>query len=249
MDRYIYLAMTGAQQLLQQQAVATSNLANASTTGYKAETTAFRVAPLVGGPGLPTRAYGVTSTTGADFAPGAVQPTGRDLDVAIEGAGFLAVQALDGTEAYTRNGSLTLTADGELRTRNGLVVLGEGGPITVPPDARITIGRDGTISATTSGDGGSTVAVVGKLKLVNPETSALARGGDGLFRLRNGADAEADPAVVVTAGALEGSNVNAVSAMVDMINLARQFELTMKLLQHADSNEQRATQLIGGSAG
>lgn len=249
MDRLIYLAMTGAQQLLQQQAVATANLANANTTGYKAETTAFRVAPIVGGPGLPTRAFGVASTTGADFGAGAIEPTGRDLDVAVEGAGFLAVQALDGSEAYTRNGSFTLSPEGELRTRSGLTVLGEGGPIAVPADARITIGRDGTVSATSEGAGGSTTAVVGRLKLVNPETGALARGPDGLFRMKGGATADADPAVVVTAGALEGSNVNPVSAMVDMINLARQFEMTMKLLQHADSNEQRATQLIGGSGG
>ncbi|GIK86625.1 MAG: flagellar basal-body rod protein FlgF [Burkholderiales bacterium] len=249
MDRYIYLAMTGAQQLLQQQAVAASNLANASTSGYKAETTAFRVAPLVGGAGMPTRAYGVTSTTGADFAAGTVQPTGRALDVAIEGDGFLAVQALDGTEAYTRNGSLAISPDGELRTRGGLAVVGEGGPIVVPPDAAIAIGRDGTVSATSEADGTSTVTVVGRLKLVNPPTSSLARSGDALFRLRGGGAADADPAVVVTAGALESSNVNAVSAMVDMINLARQFDLTMKLLQHADANEQRATQLIGGNAG
>lgn len=248
MDRSIYLAMTGAQQLLQQQAVAAANLANASTTGYKAETTAFRVAPIVGGPGLPTRAYGVLATTGADFTPGAVQPTGRDLDVAIEGPGLLAVQALDGTEAYTRNGSLTISPEGELRTRGGLAVMGEGGPISVPADARITIGRDGTVSATTEGGGAATASVVGKLKLVNPPTSELTRRGDGFFRLRSG-EADADPAVVVTAGALEGSNVNTVHAMVEMLDLARRFEMTMKLLQHADANEQRATQLIGGSAG
>src|SRR5687768_680642 len=128
MDRLIYLAMTGAQQLLQQQAVASHNLANVGTNGYKAETTAFRVAPLVGGPGHATRAYAVASTTGADLAPGAIQATGRDLDVAIEGDGFLAVQALDGSEGYTRNGSLDISPDGELRTRTGLTVLGEGGP-------------------------------------------------------------------------------------------------------------------------
>lgn len=246
MDRSIYLAMTGAQQLLQQQAVSAANLANASTAGYKAETTAFRVAPVVGGPGLPTRAYAVVATTGADFAPGPVQPTGRDLDVAIEGPGFLAVQAQDGTEAYTRNGSLGISPDGELRTRSGLAVLGEGGPIALPPDARITVGRDGTVSATTDGAGGGTTTVVGRLKLVNPLAASLARGGDGLFRLRGGGEADADAAVVVQAAALEGSNVSPVSAMVDMINLARQFEMTMKFLQHADQNEQRASQLLGG---
>ena len=245
MDRLIYLAMTGAQQLLQQQAVASNNLANASTAGYKAETAAFRVAPVVGGPGHPTRAYAVASTTGADLAPGPIQTTGRDLDVAIEGDGFLAVQALDGTEGYTRNGSLTISPDGELRTRNGLTVLGEGGPISVPTDSRITIGRDGTVSAVNEGPDVSTVTVVGRLKLVKIDNADVVRGGDGLFRTRSGDAADADPAIIVASGALESSNVNAVSAMVDMINLARSFELQMKLLQHAEGNEQRATQILG----
>jgi len=247
MDRLIYLAMTGAQQLLQQQAVASHNLANAATTGYKAETAAFRVAPLVGGPGHATRAYAVASTTGADLGAGAIQTTGRDLDVAIEGEGFLAVQALDGTEAYTRNGSLDLSPDGELRTRGGLTVLGEGGPLTVPPDSRITIARDGTVSAVNEGTQANTVTVVGRLKLVKIDKQDIARGGDGLFRTRSGASADADPTVVVASGALESSNVNAVSAMVDMINLARQFEMQMKLLQNAEANEQRATQILGQS--
>jgi len=244
MDRLIYLAMTGAQQLLQQQAVASNNLANASTSGYKAETAAFRVAPLVGGPGHPTRAYAVASTTGADLAPGAIQTTGRDLDVAIEGDGFLAVQALDGTEGYTRNGSLAVSPEGELRTRTGLTVLGEGGPISVPPDSKITVGRDGTVSAV-EGTQANTVTIVGRLKLVKIDKADVLRGGDGLFRTRSGDAVDADPAVVVTSGALESSNVNTVAAMVEMINLARSFELQMKLLQHAEGNEQRATQILG----
>jgi flagellar basal-body rod protein FlgF len=247
MDRLIYLAMTGAQQLLQQQAVASHNLANAATTGFKAETAAFRVAPVVGGPGHATRAYAVASTTGADLAAGAIQPTGRDLDVAVEGDGFLAVQALNGTEAYTRNGSLDISPEGELRTRSGLTVLGESGPLTVPPDSRITIARDGTISAVNEGPQANTVTVVGRLKLVKIDKQDIVRGGDGLFRTRTGAPADADPGVVVTSGALESSNVNAVSAMVDMINLARQFEMHMKLLQNADQNEQRASQILGQS--
>ena len=247
MDRLLYLAMAGAQQLLHQQAVASHNLANAATTGFKAETAAFRVAPVVGGPGHATRAYAVASTTGADLGAGAIQTTGRDLDVAIEGEGFLAVQALDGTEAYTRNGSFDISPEGELRTRGGLTVLGEGGPLTVPPDSRITIGRDGTVSAASEGSQSNTVTVVGRLKLVKIDKQDIVRGGDGLFRMRGGAQADADPAVVVTSGALESSNVNAVSAMVDMINLARQFEMQMKLLQNAEQNEQRASQILGQS--
>jgi flagellar basal-body rod protein FlgF len=244
MDRLIYLAMTGAQQLLQQQAVASNNLANVSTTGYKAETTAFRVAPVVAG--HPTRAYAVASTPGANLAPGAIMPTGRDLDVAIEGEGFFAVQARDGSEAYTRNGSLDVSPDGELRTRSGLTLLGEGGPITIPPDSKISIARDGTVSAVTEGQA-NTATVVGRLKLVRLEPNDVVRGGDGLFRTKSGGAADADATVVVAAGALEASNVNAVSAMVEMINLARQFEMQMKLLQHAEQNEQRASQILGSS--
>jgi flagellar basal-body rod protein FlgF len=242
MDRLIYLAMAGAQQLLQQQAVSAHNLANTGTTGYKAETAAFRVAPVVG-PGLPTRAYVIDTTTGADLAPGAVQSTGRDLDVAVEGPGFFAVEAKDGTEAYTRNGSFDVSPEGELITRTGLTVLSDGGPITIPPDSKVQVGRDGTVSATTPGQS-QTVNVVGRLKLVNPAPADVQKGPDGLFRLRSGQPADADDAVTVTAGALESSNVNAVSAMVDMINLARNFEMQMKMLQSADANEQRANQLL-----
>ncbi len=242
MDRLIYLAMAGAQQLLQQQAVTAHNLANAGTTGFKAESAAFRVAP-VNGPGDPTRAYAIETTPGADLTPGALQDTARDLDVAIEGPGFFAVQAKDGTEAYTRAGSFDVSPDGELITRTGLTVLGEGGPITVPPDTKVSVGRDGTVSGITYGQSAA-VNVLGRLKLVNPAAAEVQKGGDGLFRMRNGDAADADEAVTVKAGALEGSNVNAVAAMVDMINLARKFEMQMKLLQNADGNEQRANQLL-----
>jgi flagellar basal-body rod protein FlgF len=247
MDRSVYLAMAGAQQLLHQQAVTAHNLANASTTGYKAETTTFRVAP-VAGPGQPTRAYALESTPGADLTPGTVQATGRELDVALQGPGFFAVEAGDGTEAYTRAGSFDLSPDGQLVTRSGLTVLGEGGPIVVPPDSRIEVGRDGTISAVTPGQSAA-VNVLGKLKLVNPEATEVLKGADGLFRLRSGQPADTDANVTVTAGALEGSNVNAVAAMVDMINLARNFDMQMKLIQNADGNEQRANQLLAASGG
>jgi flagellar basal-body rod protein FlgF len=246
MDRLIYIAMTGAQQLLHQQAQSAHNLANAATTGYKADTSAFRAAP-VAGPGLPTRAYAVDTTVGADLAPGAIQPTGRELDVAIEGDGFFTVQAPDGTEAYTRSGSFQVNADGELQTRSGLTVLGDGGPITIPQDAKVSIGRDGTVSIVTFGQSAANVTSVGQLKLVKPEVNQVVKSGDGLFRTKNGQPADADPSVTVTAGALEASNVNAVSAMVDMIGLARQFEMQMKLLQNVETNETRATALLTSS--
>ncbi len=247
MDRLIYIAMTGAQQLLHQQAQSAHNLANAATTGYKAETGAFRAAP-VAGPGMATRAYAVDTTTGADLTAGSIQPTGRDLDVAIEGDGFLTVQGSDGNEAYTRNGSLQVSAEGELQTRTGLTVLGDGGPINIPQDSKVSIGHDGTVSIVTYGQSAANVTLVGQLKLVKPATNEVIKGADGLFRLKNGQQAEADPSVSLTAGALEGSNVNTVSVMVDMIGLARQFEMQMKLLQNAEGNAQRATTLLSTQA-
>ncbi len=247
MDRLIYVAMTGAQQLLQQQAQTAHNLANAGTTGFKADTGVFRAAP-VDGPGLPTRAYAVDTTAGADLTPGAIQATGRDLDIAIEGDGFFAVQGLDGNEAYTRGGSLQVSPDGELQTHAGLAVLGDGGPIQIPQDSKVSIGRDGTVSVVTYGQSAANVQNLGQIKLVKPAAADVVKGADGLFRLKSGQPADADTTVALTAGALESSNVNSVSAMVDMIDLARQFEMQMKLLQNAEGNDQRAISLLSTSS-
>jgi flagellar basal-body rod protein FlgF len=243
MDRLIYVAMAGAEQAFNQQAVTAHNLANATTTGYRAETTAFRTAPVIG-PGLPTRAYAVDSTPGADFTPGVIQTTGRALDIAVQGPGFIAVQGADGTEAYTRNGDLQVGPDGQLQTRSGAPVLSDGGPLTVPDHSRVTIARDGTVSILPEGAPLNSITVAGRIKLVNPPTDTLVKGDDGLFRMRGGEPAQADPDVAIVSGALEGSNVNTVTAMVDMIAAAREYELHMKMLQNADSNAQQATQLL-----
>jgi flagellar basal-body rod protein FlgF len=246
MDRLIYVAMTGAQQLLEKQAVAAHNLANTSTAGYKADISAFRAVPMYG-PGQPTRTYALETTPGADFTPGTVTATGRDLDVAVNGKGFLAVQTTTGTEAYTRAGGLRVSPDGELQTSSGLTVLGDGGPISIPENTRVAIGTDGTVSAVDLSSPGANVTTLGKLKLVNPDPAQLQKGGDGLFRMKNGASADGDDTVTVTSGAIESSNVNAVSAMVDMIDLARQFDMQMKALQNVDQNEQHANQLLASS--
>lgn len=243
MDRFIYIAMTGAKHIMTQQAITAHNLANVSTTGYRAEGNAFR-ALLVEGEGLKTRSFVVDSTTGADMSPGVIRTTGRSLDVAVQGKGWLAVQAEDGTEAYTRDGSLQLSANGQLQTRAGLNVLGDGGPISIPPDGEITIARDGTISAVPAGQAPSTISALGKLKLVNPPEGELTKGPDGLFRLRQGGSAPVDEQVAVASGALEGSNVNAAEALVNMISLSRQFDMQMKLLQNAETDAQKASQIL-----
>lgn len=243
MDRLIYVAMSGAKQTLSQQGTVAHNLANASTAGYRAQTAAFRAAQ-VEGDGLPTRSFVVDSTPGSDFTPGPIQHTGRDLDVAVEGAGWIAIQAPDGSEAYTRSGSLQISVNGVLQTRSGLNVMGDGGPIAIPADTSVTVGRDGSVSTVPTGNRPTQMTPVGRIKLVNPPENELVRGDDGLFRLRSGAAAQADASVKLQGGAVEGSNVNVVDAMVSMIALSRQFDMQMKLLQNADSNEQRAAQLL-----
>lgn len=247
MDKLIYTAMTGASHVLQQQAAVSENLANASTPGFRATLNTFRAVPLIG-EGLPTRVFVVDSTSGADFTPAAFQPTGRDLDVAINGPGWIAVQGADGREAYTRNGSFQVTPNGVLQTRTGLTVAGDAGPITIPPDTQVTFAKDGTISTVPTGPQATSVVAVGRLKLVNPPEDQLERGGDGLFRLKDGSVAPADAKVEVVPGNLEGSNVNTVEALVNMISLARKFEMQMRMLQNADNNAQRASQIMSIAA-
>ena len=238
MDRMIYLSMSGAKATMQRQDTLANNLANVSTPGFRAELQAFRAVPVQGS-GASTRVYALETTTGYDGSSGAITATGRNLDVAVTGSSWLGVQALDGTEAYTRGGSFDVSNDGTLVTRSGLPVLGDGGPIQIPPNSAVSIGGDGTVSA--KGTDGKTTAV-GRLKLVTPE-APLTRGVDGLFRAPDG-DLPADTNARVQDGALEGSNVSPVETMVAMISAARQFEAQMKMLTTAEGNEKAAAQLL-----
>jgi flagellar basal-body rod protein FlgF len=243
MDRLIYTVASGTKHILEQQATTSNNLANVSTTGFRAQLDTFRAVP-VNSDGLPTRAFVVDNTVGSDFSAGALQVTGRDLDVAVKGKGWIAVQMPDGTEAYTRNGAFELSQNGILQTANGLTVAGENGPITIPPDTRVAVGTDGTVSTLSTTTVPAAPTVLGRIKLVNPLEADLVRGDDGMFRLKDGGSAQSDPAVAVAGGALEGSNVSAVDAMVDMITLARSFETQMSLLKNAENNAAKATQLL-----
>jgi flagellar basal-body rod protein FlgF len=239
MDRMIYLSMAAAQATMRVQEVLAHNLANVSTNGFRAEMAALRAVP-VRGDGASTRVYALETTVGYNATPGMVQTTGRSLDVAARGSSWFAVQALDGTEAYTRAGSLQVGADGTLVTHAGLPVLGDGGPVQLPANAAIEVASDGTITAQV---GNERPQPVGRLKLVTPE-APLARGADGLFRAAEG-ELPADPAARVQGGALEGSNVSPVETMVAMIAAARQFEHQMKMLQGAEQREQAASKLLG----
>ena len=244
MDRLIYTAMTGAKGTMDQQAAVAHNLANVNSTGFRAELHKLR-AVEVQTEALHTRAFTVDASVANDFTEGPLQFTGRPIDVALAGKGWLAVQMPDGSEAYTRNGSLAVSANGILQTRDGRPVLGDGGPVTIPPDNEITIGADGSVSASQPDQPG-VVNVVAQLKLVNPPEAELVRGDDGLFRLQGGAPAPADPNVRVAGGYLEGSNVNVVDQMVQMISLARQFEMQTRMLSTAEQNDRAAARVLGG---
>jgi flagellar basal-body rod protein FlgF len=242
MDRLVYVAMTGAKQLAQAQALVAHNLANVSTTGFRADLARFEARPVVG-PGLPSRVNTVATGLGFDRSQGALIETGQVLDVAIDGPGWLAVQARDGNEAYSRGGSLKVNAVGLLETERGELVLGDNGPLAVPPYSQIALAGDGTVSIVPQGQGPQTLAQVGRLRLVNPPSTSLEKRPDGLVRVRAGVEVEADANVKVTSGFLEGSNVNIASTMVDMIEYQRQFDLQVRMMRAADENASRAAAL------
>lgn len=244
MDRMIFLAMSAARQTMNGQAIAANNLANASTSGFKADFEAYRAVPLFG-EGQPSRVFALAERPGVDFSTGTIEHTGNDLDVAINGEGFLAVQAPDGSEAYTRAGELQLTATGQLLTRDGLPVLGNGGPIALPPSQALVIGADGTITTRPVGQEANTLAQVDRLRLVRPLSAAdLVKGPDGLFRMKDGNPAPLDASVSVTQGALERSNVNPISAMVSMIENARQYEMAVKAMDTAQTMDAEGARVL-----
>ena len=247
MDRLIYTAMTGASQTMGRQAAVAQNLANVTSTGYRAEEHRLRAVQVQSqnAPApLSTRAFAVDASTHTDFTPGPMQYTGRSFDVAVQGSGWIALAMPDGSEAYTRNGSLEMSVNGVLQTRNGIPVQGDGGSITIPPDVKVSIAKDGTVSVIPESGAQNTVNVIGRIKLVNPEEADLVRGNDGLFRTKSGDPAPTDEKTQIAGGYLEGSNVNPVDQMVSMISLARQFEMQVKMLQTADQNDKSATQVI-----
>jgi flagellar basal-body rod protein FlgF len=247
MDRMIYTAMSGAKQAMEQQASVANNMANVSTAGFKAQINNFRAVPVVGDQPT-TRAMVVASTPGADFSPGMMTQTGRPLDVAVKGDGWLAVQLPDGSEGYTRVGNLKVGAEGQLTTLDSYPVLGNAGPVVVPPGVNPVIASDGLITAFDPNGGAVGGAEVGRLKLVNPARADLVRGDDGFFRAKAGAaPVQADLAVRLSVGTLEGSNVNAVEVMVEMITNARLFEMQMKTIQTAETNDQQANRLLSYS--
>ena len=235
MDKMLYVAMTGAKQILQAQTINNHNMANISTDGFRADLHRFSTEPVYGA-GYATRANAVAQNLGFNTRTGVLVETGRDLDVAVQGEGWIAVQAPDGSEAYVRTASLNIDALGMLRTGNGLPVIGNAGPIAVPPEQKVEIGQDGTISIRALGEDPNVLAEVDRIKLVNPDPKSLEKGSDGLIRVKGQAAAPADALVQVTSGFLESSNVNAVEEMTAILSLSRQFELQVKMMRTAEDN-------------
>jgi flagellar basal-body rod protein FlgF len=235
--------MTGAKQIMQAQAVNNHNIANISTIGFRADEVAFDSAPIYG-PGYATRVNAVAGDAGTNFSSGTLENTGRDLDIAVNGKGFIAVRATDGQEAYTRAGDLRVTPTGALTTASGLAVLSDSGPIVLPPSTTVSIGGDGTISVVPQGSAPFAITQADRIKLVNPATSDLQKGEDGLLRTKSGAKVKNDDSVSVTSGELESSNVNAAQSLINMIELQRLYEFQIKSINSTDTNEQSAERLM-----
>lgn len=243
MDKALYIGMTGASQAMQAQTVQANNLANASTTGFRADLlqATFEEDDSAA---LDSRVYNRLMENGTDFTQGALLQTDNELDIAIAGDGFIAVQSPDGSEAYTRAGDFQINAFGELLTGSGLPVLGNAGPIAIPPNQKIEIGSDGTISVLEQGQGAEAITAFERIKLVNPQFDELTKGDDGLIRIRDGGEALADANVRVQSGFLEASNVNVVEAMVGMISLTRNYELNIKMMKTVEENSEVSARLL-----
>ena len=243
MDRMLYISMNAAQQTMLAQATNSNNLANVNTTGFRADFEQFRSQPVFG-EGLPSRVYSMTERPATDYQQGSVHSTGRDLDISVQGDGFMAVQGKDGREGYTRAGDLQITATGQLVTGTGLAVMGEGGPIAIPPAETVEIGADGTISIRAIGSAANALTVLDRIKLVKPDLTNAFKDSDGLIRMQDGSDAPLDATVTVASGTLEGSNVSAVGALVNMIELQRKYEMQVKMMKSADDNSASSARML-----
>ncbi len=243
MDRLLYISTVGLSNIDQAQTARAHNLANVSTVGFRADL-ARVMATEVAGDGYRSRVYGVNESGGVDMSYGSQNDTGRDLDLAVNGDGLLSVRLPDGQEGYTRNGALQLDPAGRLLSAEGYEVLGQGGPIALPPVESIVIGADGTLTVRPEGQGPESLVQIDRLKLVNPPAGDLAKHPTGYLIVGEGAAAPADPNVTVASGFLETSNVNAVNELTEILSLSRQYELEVRMMKVAEENDQAASQLL-----
>ena len=243
MDDMLYVAMTGAKTTMLAQAINNNNLANINTTGFRADLASFQAVPI-DALGYPTRVNVMVDKTQVDLTHGPVITTGRDLDVALKGEGLIAVQTQDGSEAYTRAGDLQINSAGILTTGAGFPVMGNSGPIAIPPYEKLEIGADGTISIQPIGQTPNTLAVIDRIKLVKAPTGTLEKTDEGLLRPITDEVLNPDATVSLQSGVLETSNVNGINALVNMIELSRQYERQIKLIKAAEDNDAAAAQLL-----
>ena len=243
MDRMLYVAMTGAKNIMLAQAINNNNLANINTTGFRADLASFQSVPIQGA-GYPSRTNAVVEGTRVDMSGGPLITTGRSLDVAVKGDGLIAVQAPDGNEAYTRAGDLQINSAGMLTTGTGYPVMGNSGPIAIPPNQKVEIGADGTISVLPLGQTPNTLAIVDRIRLVKSPAEPLEKTDEGLLRPVSGNTLNPDASVTLQSGVLETSNVNGINAMANMIELSRHYEAQIKLLKAAEDNDAAGAQLL-----
>lgn len=244
MDRALYLAMTGGTQVMSAQAIHANNLANVSTTGFRADFEQAR-SMQINGDYYPSRVFAMTENPGTRFDQGALQQTGRDMDIAIQDKGFIAALDSTGQEVYTRAGDLQLTVAGQLITGTGLPVVGIEGPIFLPPVDSLEISEDGTISIIPQGGDGTQVTALNRIKLVSADPEELTKSEDGLIRTKNGQPLEQDNTIQVLSGFIEGSNVNAVEEMTKIMELARRFEMNIKIMDTVRNNETASAKILG----
>jgi flagellar basal-body rod protein FlgF len=243
MDRMLYVAMSGAQQTMLAQTVHSNNLANVSTMGFRGDVVQSH-AVEVKGDGFASRFFAVTEDSKTDLGKGTQVSTGRDLDIALNGEGYLAVQAPDGSEVYTRAGALQIDSTGRLLTSTGLPVLGNGGPISLPPFEKVEVGGDGTITVRGLGQAPDALTVADRIKLVKLDESQVHKDSEGLLRLADNATAPADATVRVATGVLESSNVNPMEELVEIVSLARQFEMQVKMMKTAEQNDESTARIL-----
>jgi flagellar basal-body rod protein FlgF len=248
MDHFVYVAASAARETMLAQANNANNLANASTTGFRTDLLMAKSALVVDpSRNMTTRIFGMMDSSGIDFSEGMINTTGRDLDVAVNGQGWIAVLAADGSEAYSRRGDLRVDQFGQLVDGAGSQVMGNSGPIALPPFSQLEVGADGIISIVAVGESPNTLSQIDRIKLVNPDREMLVKNVDGTIRTRTGEEVEADAAVSLLSGSLESSNVNTVESMVRMIELSRQFESHIKMMKTAEELSQSSVQLMSMS--
>lgn len=244
MDRLIFTAYSGLSASMVQQRVIANNLANTQTTGFRAELLVATPTTVIGA-GLEARSLTDAQVRGASMRQGDLMQTGNPLDVALTGDTLLAVQAGDGSESYTRRGDLSVDVNGTLVNGDGLPVLSDNGPITVPPENTLTIAPDGTVLAVDPAQGNAPPQPIGKLKLATSTGSQIEKGLDGQFRVVGGGVLPADDAARVVPGSLEKSNVNPTQVLIDMVAAQRLFEMRSKVVSSAKDNDEKSTSLMG----